>query len=539
MTAPLSFITVTGSSDTARFGTTLASLRAQSRSDWELVVSGTLPPSESPGDRRVVVVRGPAPTPLDAANQALARATGEHVAFVDPGDELAPTTVAAIAAVAPGADCVYSDEDEIDDAGARSNPFLKPGWSPDRLRCQPYTGRVCALRRAVVDAVGGLRPEVEGAHEHDLVLRVTERGGAVVHLPEILYHRRWPPGGVAGHHTDLAAGRRVIDEHLARVRFPGVLAEGEGEHPGLHRLRPRLPSEPLVSVVIPTAGRSRLVRGTQLTLVANCVESLVKRSTYGNYEIVCVIGDEAGEATRARLHDLAGDRLRLVRYDGPFNFARAINLGALHARGDHLLMLNDDTQVITRDWIESMLMFAVDPGVGAVGAKLLFGDNRIQHAGIIAVGRGGPGHACYGFPGDDPGYADNFLVPSDYLAVTGACLLTKRACFEAVGGFATTFPLNYNDIDYCLKLRHRGLRVVLSPEATLFHFEWSSRLSGEVAGEELERLNERWGSVLERDPFYNRGFLPSTDFRPPVRTVAGARRAEASPSLRAPAAALP
>ena len=530
----LSFVAATGAGDVHRWTSTVASLQGQTRVDWQLVLAG---PTVTPigDDPRVVVV----PATADAvASTGLARAEGEHVAFIDAGDALAPNAVAAVASAAGDADCVYSDEDEIDGDGGRSNPFLKPGWSPDRLRCQPYTGRLCALRRSAVEAVGGLRPAAAGAGEHDLVLRVTERGGPVAHIAEVLYHRRLPPGGVAGRHADTEAGRRVIAEHLERVGFPATV-EVDGEQPGLYRLQPRLPAEPFVSIVIPTAGRSRQVKGAPLTLVVNCVESIVKRSTHRNYEIVCVIGDDADTTTREHLHDLGAGRLRFVPYRGAFNFARAINIGAMHAHGDHLLLLNDDTQVITADWMESLLMFAADPGVGAVGAKLLFADRRIQHAGIIAVGRGGPGHACYGFPGGDAGYADNFLVASDYLAVTGACMLTKRDCFEAVGGFATGFPLNYNDVDYCLKLRHRGLRVVFSPEARLFHFEWSSRVSGEVASSELERLNERWGSVLERDPFYNRGFLPSTDFRPPITTVAAARRADASPSLRAAATALP
>jgi O-antigen biosynthesis protein len=534
----ISFVAASGAPEPARWATTIASLQAQSRPDWQLVVTGPRI-AASPDDPRVVPVTDIPSGEVAAANALLAHGSGDYVAFVDAGDELAPNTVAAVAGAAgTGIDCVYSDEDEIDIAGRRSNPFLKPGWSPDRLRCQPYTGRVCALRRAAVDAAGGLRAAAAGAHEHDLVLRVTERGGRVAHVPDVLYHRRLPPGGVAGRHTDATAGRRVIAEHLERVAFPATV-EVDPDEPGAYRLRPRLAEEPLVSIVIPTAGRSRHVNGAALTLVVNCVESIVKRSTYRNYEIVCVAGDDADATTRQHLHDLGGGRLQFVPYHGSFNFARAINLGVMHARGDRLLLLNDDTQVISADWIESMLMLAAAADVGAVGAKLLFADHRIQHAGIIAVGRGGPGHACYGFPGGDAGYADNFLVPADYLAVTGACMLTKRGCFEAVGGFATGFPLNYNDIDYCLKLRHRGLRVVFDPWAQLFHFEWSSRVSGAVASSELERLNQRWGSVLERDPFYNPGFLPSTDFRPPVRTAAAARRADASPSLRAPATALP
>jgi GT2 family glycosyltransferase len=522
----LSLVTPLSSAGGTGLQETAASLNAQTCPDWELIHADL-----ASGD------------PLEAVNAALWRASGEFVALVDPGDTLAPIALSRILEVAKGAadiDYLYTDEDEIDAIGRTSNPFYKPDWSRDRLRCQPYTGRLGLVRRSLVEAVGGLRPGFEGADEYDLILRITERARRIVHVPEVLYHRRIPsakhPSGRAIAPGASEAGRRAIAEHLARVGFPGTV-EIDGEDARRYRLCPALPDEPLVSIVIPTAGRSRMVYGSPLSLAVNCVESIVMRSTYSNYEIVCVIGDEADHRTRERLEQAAGDRLRFVRYDGEFNFARAINLGVLQARGDHVLLLNDDTHVITPDWIESMLMFAYDDGIGAVGAKLLFADNRIQHAGIISPGPGGPGHPYYGFPGNHDGYADNLRVPSEYLAVTGACLLTRRDCFDEVGGFATMFPLNYNDVDYCLKLRHRGYRVVFTPDAVLYHFELSSRNSGEVASEELDLLNGRWGSILERDPFYNSNFLPSCDFLPPIRTVAEARRSDVAPWPRA--AALP
>jgi O-antigen biosynthesis protein len=505
-----------------------ASLDAQTSPDWELE-RADLTSDE----------------PVEAVNAAIRRASGDYVALLDPGDQIPPTALGRVLEAlddAPDADYLYTDEDEIDALGRGCNPFYKPDWSPDRLRCQPYTGRLGLMRRSLVEAVGGLRRGFEGADEYDLILRITERARRIVHVPEVLYRRRISsqahPNGSAIAPGASEAGRRAIAEHLARVRFQATVEIGGGDAPR-YRLRPAVPDEPLVSIVIPTAGRWRMVYGSPLNLVVNCVESIVERSTYSNYEIVCVIGDEATEHTRDSLKQAAGARLRFVRYDGDFNFARAINLGAARSRGTHLLLLNDDTQVITPDWIESMLMFVRDDDVGVVGAKLLFADGRIQHAGIISPGSGGPGHPYYGFPGDYDGYADNLRVPSDYFAVTGACLLTRHDCFDEVGGFATMFPLNYNDVDYCLKLRHRGYRVVLTPDAVLYHFELSSRVSGEVASEELELLNDRWGSILERDPFYNANFLPSCDFMPPIRTAVEARRSDVAPWPRAGAIPLP
>jgi glycosyltransferase involved in cell wall biosynthesis len=512
----ISFVTVVEPRARPRLAATIESLQAQTSPDWEHVVRDA-------GDDG-----------LASANDALAAANREFVAFLDPGDRLHPdATARLLATIGDEVDLVYTDEDEVDPHGRKTNPFYKPAWSPDRLRCQPYIGRLAALRRAVVIDVGGLRPGLTGAEEHDLLLRATEQARRVTHLPEVLYHRGIP----ADRERVLSdASRRCIAEHLARAGFAATV--DADPHHGVFRLQPAIPEpHPLVSIVIPTAGRSRMVHGAPLNLVVNCVESIVKRSTYRNYEVVCVIGDDADDTTRAALAQLGGDRLRFVANPGAFNYSRAINRGAVHARGEYLLLLNDDTQVITPDWIESMLMFAREDAVGAVGAKLLFGDGRIQHAGIIAIGRGGAGHPYYGFPGSHRGYADNLLVPGEYLAVTGACMLTARDRFEAVGGFTTSLPLNYNDIDYCLKLRHRDLRVVYSPGARLYHFELSSRVSGRVEPQELELLLERWGTVLEDDPFYNPNFLPSTDFLPPIRNVDEVRRGDVEPSL--PAAALP
>ncbi len=513
----ISLVTVVDPRVRPRLAATIDSLDAQTSSDWEHVVRDA-------GDDAIA-----------AANDALTAATGAFVAFLDPGDRLHSDAVerALSAAGADDVDVVYTDEDEVDPHGRRTNPFYKPGWSPDRLRCQPYLGRLTAMRRTLVIDAGGLRPGLAGAEEHDLVLRVTEAARHVTHVPEVLYERAIPAETAAARSD---ATRRAIAEHLVRTGFAATVEADPKQ--GVFRLEPAIPEpHPLVSIVIPTAGRSRMVHGAPLNLVVNCVESIVKRSTYRNYEIVCVIGDEADDTTRGALAQIGGERLRFVANPGPFNYSRAINRGAVHAGGEHLLLLNDDTQVITTDWIESLLIFAREETVGAAGAKLLFADGRIQHAGIIGIGRGGAGHPYYGFPGSHRGYADNLLVPGDYLAVTGACMLTRRDCFEAVGGFTTSLPLNYNDVDYCLKLRHRGLRVVYSPGARLYHFELSSRVSGQVASQELELLVERWGTVLEDDPFYNPNFLPSTDFLPPIRNVDEVRRGDVAPSL--PAAALP
>lgn len=470
---------------------TRASVEGQTVDTWELIECGS-------ADR------------VSDVNDAIARASGEFVAFVDGGDTLPPAALERaleLISRSESVDIVYTDEDGTNDDGSSSGPFFKPDWSPDRLLGHNYLGRLVVLRRTLVEAVGRARAEVAEAWEYDLLLRTTTMARRIEHVAEVCYRRG--PGTTDRQHPDRAeAARRALNNHLDRI---GLAATAEPEIDGqTFRLRPRLVEEPLVSIIIPTGGAPRRQGGKTIDLVSNCVESIVEHSTYENYELVVVIDEDVGAGTRTRLAEVKA-RLRLVEYRQPFNFSHKINLGAVNSLGDYLVLLNDDTAVITPDWLESMLMFATHPQIGAVGALLRFGDRRFQHVGIVSVD-GSPGHPYQLWPEDFPGYHDNVRVPSNYLAVTAACLMTRRSVFEAVGGFSQAFALNYNDVDFCLKLRHAGYRVVYSPEAELFHFESATRGRHPVATEELARLHRRWGKTLDRDPYYSPHFLPSADF---------------------------
>lgn len=455
---------------------------------------------------------------LAAASDVIARANG-WVGFLDPGDVLAPDAVASVRSHVdddPLADLVYTDETIRVGTDPRRTPLHKPGWSPDRLRCQPYTDRLTLARAEVVRDVGGLRPDLESLAEHDLVLRVGERTRHVAHVPKVLCDRRPLPEPYAAFdpaHMD--ASCRVLDEHLERLGIEAV-ARPHATTAGLLRLEPTLHTRPLVSIVIPTAGARRRVRGVDVSLVVNCVQSVLSRSTYAEIEIVCVTDESVDDATRQHLIELEPNRVRLVGCEGPFHFSRKVNRGALAASGDVLLVLNDDTEVQTPGWIEAMLIYALDPGVGAVGARLLFENGSIQHIGVVGVG-GNPGHPYHGLSADTVGHGANALVPGNFLAVTGACLMTRRETFEEVGGMSSWFPANYNDLDYCLKLGDAGYRVVATPDAVLAHFESSSR-SGTVATTELDLIRRRWGRLLRDDPFYGPNF-PSgiADFVPSSR----------------------
>lgn len=443
-----------------------------------------------------------------ASNDALAMARGEFLVLLDHDDALHPDALEQVGralAAEPEADYVYSDEDKIDRRGRHSAPFLKPGWSPERLRTQMYTCHLGVFRRALVEQVGGFDPSYEGSQDWDLALKVSERARAVAHVPRVLYHWRTLESSAAGGGEGakpwaFEAGSRAIQAHCERIGLPAAVERDEAL-PGVYHLRPRLRREPTVSIVIPTAGGRRQVRYREVVLVAHCVRSIVETSTYGAYEIVVVADEDTDAAVLEQLAEIAGDRLKVVRQAGPFNFSTKVNAGAVRGEGEHLLLLNDDMEVITPEWIERLVMYSGLDGVGAVGARLLWEDGRLQHSGI-RFENGLPGHLYRGFSGEYDGHGNAARVAANCLAVTGACLMTPREAFEQVGGFSTTLPLNYNDMDFCLKQRAAGRRVVFDPDTVLYHFESSSR-SMEVEQWEKETLAERWMRLTATDPYAN------------------------------------
>jgi O-antigen biosynthesis protein len=494
----------------------LESVRTQTFGDWELCLVDDR--SEAPHVRELLEEAAAADPRIRvrwreenggivaASNDAVAMAEGEFLALLDHDDELHPDALAhvheAILAT-PEADYVYTDEDKIDVAGHHSGPFFKPNWSPERMRTQMYTCHLSVLRRSLVEEVGGFDPGFEGSQDWDLVLKVTERARAVLHVPRVLYHWRMIETSAAGGDAKpwaFEAGKRAIQAQCDRIGLP-ARAELDTTDPGVYHLEPELDSEPLVSIVIPSRGQVREIRYQPVVLIEHCVRSIVERSTYENYEIVCVLDEDTPPNVFDALREIGGERLRIVRYDRQFSFSAKINVGAVHSRGEHLLLLNDDMEVATPNWLERMVMYSAHPGIGAVGGKLLWEDGRLQHAGIEFEG-GLPGHPYRGFAGDFRGYANGNRIARNLLAVTGACLMTKRELFDQVGGLTTTLPVNYNDVDYCLKLYARGERIVYDPDLVMLHFESSSR-STDVEVWEKERLLERWGAITAVDPYSN------------------------------------
>ncbi|HEX5761500.1 MAG TPA: glycosyltransferase [Solirubrobacterales bacterium] len=499
----------------------LRSVRRQSCGDWELCLVDDASPQ--PQVRRALE-RAAAADPrirvhfreenggiVAASNDALRIARGEFVALLDHDDELHPDALAHVAAAIeadPEADYIYTDEDKIDLRGHHSAPFFKPDWSPERLRSQMYTCHLSVLRRSLVEEVGGFDERFAGSQDWDLVLRVTERARRVVHVPRVLYHWRILETSAAAAAEAkpwaFEAGRRAVQAHCERIGLPAEIRQ-DAEDPGVLHLHPRLQQAPRVSIVIPTGGQVRDVRFEPVVLVLNCVRSIVERSTYENYEIVCVVDESVEEEILDELRSIAGDRLRLVHFEGEFDFSAKINLGVIHSDGEHLLLLNDDIEIATPEWIERMVMYSAQEGVGAVGAKLLWGDSRLQHVGLN-FDHGLPGHLYHGFAGDFRGYMNAVLIARNCLAVTGACLMTRREVFDELGGLSTEFPINFNDVDYCLKAYSQGRRIVYDPDTVLLHFESSSR-SAKVEEWEFERLVDRWRRFAEPDPYGNPNLL--------------------------------
>jgi GT2 family glycosyltransferase len=507
---------------------TLASLARQNHEPRELLIAvaeSDLPAltavlrscPESPQVRTVTVA---APFQASVAlNQMLESAAGEFVVPLDAGDELEPDALLVLAEAAarhPDRDFFYSDEDEAHPVLGYRQPCFKPDWSPEHFSADPYTGRLAAYRTARCRQLGGFQAAHEGAHEFDLILRLTgaypchssqgeeqgqARAGGVYHIPRVLYHRATPREAA----LRIEAADRVLTQggHATVEYREEMTPDGRGHT--LRRLRFPIPGQPRVSIVIPTAGRSARIHGRATTLLENCLASIRSRTRWSNHEIIIVDNGDLPADLAARL---VSDRVKRLTFSEPFNLAAKINLGAAHATGDYLLLLNDDTEVITPDWLEALLEYACQPGVGAVGAKLFFPDGRLQHIGVLVLD-GNPGHACYAAPGSSEGYFRSAVTPRNYLAVTGACLMTPRQVFTALGGFDVQFPLNYNDVDYCLRLRERGLRCVYTPHAQLYHFEAVSKEGGtSVRPWELERFQQRWRQRYPGDPHHNVNLSP-------------------------------
>jgi len=501
----------------------ISSVRSQIYPHWELCIADDA--SRAPHVRRILeeAARQDARVRVAfrehnghisaASNTALSLATGDYVVLLDHDDELAEDALACVAAVAGDADLIYSDEDKIDRSGALFDPFFKPDWNPDLLLSQDYIGHLCALRRSLVLEIGGFREGFEGSQDYDLLLRVSARTQRVRHLPFVLYHWRSIEGSTARDPSSKAyaetAALRALQEQVG-----GAARVERGPLPTTYRVRWRVPEPaPLVSLIVPTRDARALLE--------TCIESLLSKTRYQPFELLIVDNQSASAEALEYLGSLQRrGAARVLRYDAPFNFAAINNFAARHARGTVLGLLNNDLEVLDGDWLEEMVSQAMRPGIGAVGARLLYPDRTVQHGGVV-LGIGGiAGHAFKYSPADAPGYFSRAQLVHDVSAVTAACLLIRKETFDRVSGLDETLTVAFNDVDFCLRVRELGLRNLWTPFATLVHHESKSRGSDEDTRAkrsrfrvERRRMIERWGKALREDPAYSPNLtLESEDF---------------------------
>ena len=483
----------------------IESVRAQTFRDWELILVDDGSPSEAArallalaaaSDERITVLEGVAECGIVASsNDALLAAGGQFLALLDEDDMLVPHAlerVHATLAESPEADYVYSDEDLIDTDGDRYDEFRKPGWSPERLRGQMYMGHLSVLRASLVRAVGGFRAGYEGSHDHDLVLRVTERARRVEHIPEVLYHWRVVTGPVAADgeakQLEWVAGCRAVQDQLDRLGIAGTVTCGRIS--GTYQIERVADLGTSVSVIIPTRGGSGMVWGERRCFVVEAVESVLARTHLPLLQIVVVYDLDTPADVLSRLHQMMGDRLVLVPFAEPFNFSAKCNAGFLASTGDVVVLLNDDIEAITDGFLEQLVAPLSEPGVGMTGARLMFGDGRLQHGGHLY--EDGYRHAFLGASPDDPGPFAALRVNRECSGLTAACVALRRDTYEEVGGMCEELPVNFNDVDFSYKVRRKAGRLLWLADVELYHFESQSR-ERVVHPREYDFVTRRWG----------------------------------------------
>ena len=480
-------------------------------------------------DRRIKLVFRPTHGGVSAAcNSAIEIATGEFLALLGHVDVLSTHALYLVAREInhhPTVDLVYSDEDKITARGRRYEPHFKSDWNPDLFLSQNIMSPLGVFRAELVDKVGKLRPECDGSQDYDLALRVIDETSAerIRHIPFVLCHRRAALASNAPHSGESSSAvraRTAVRDHLCRRRIDAKVVS----IPGLSfpAVQYALDSELSVSIIIPTKDRS--------DLLSRCVRGILEETAYRNLEVIIIDNHSDQDATHAYFRQIEGNqRVRILEYNLSFNFSLINNWGAEQSRGDILLFLNNDTEPIEASWLRHMVANARRPEVGAVGAKLLYPNGRVQHGGVILGMTGIAGHLHRNLPADDPGYFGRAVLQQNLSAVTGACIAMRRNVFFEVGGFdGANLPIAFSDVDLCLRLRELGYLIVWTPLAQLIHHETASRTLDLMPCRYREFLREndymrlRWGHILNRDPYFSpnlsrHDLSPSIAFPPAVR----------------------
>ena len=499
----------------------LQSIKEQTYTNWEVCVADGSPKGESSErvlkkfaelDKRFkYVILGENKGISGNTNAAMDMATGDFIVLADHDDTIPPNALYECVKAMnldPEIDVIYSDEDKLDmDGKALFDPHFKPDFNPDLLTSVNYICHLFVVNRDLVDAVGGFRQEFDGAQDYDFIFRCTEAARKIYHIPKVLYHWRCHQNSTASNPESkmyaFEAGARAIKAHFERLGI-GVESVEKGVDYGIYHTRFVLNGEPLVSVIIPNKDHHQ-----DLDL---CIRSLMEKGTYKNLEFIVIENNSTEEATFSYYEQIQKEfsNVKVVTWKEGFNFSAINNFGVQFAKGEYLLFLNNDTEIIEKDVIQEMLGYCQREEVGAVGARLLYQDDTIQHAGVV-VGFGGiAGHTFIGLHRAENSYFHRAMCAQDYSAVTAACLMTKRSLFDQAGGFTEELAVAFNDIDFCMKIRSLGKLVVYNPYALLYHYESKSR-GLEDTPEKVARFNreiaifaKRWPDILKNgDPYYN------------------------------------
>lgn len=456
-------------------------------------------------------------------NACLAMATGEFIGLLDQDDILHPSTLYEYvkAINEKDADYIYCDETTFKSGNIDHmlTMHFKPDYAPDNLRANNYICHFSVFKRDLLQGTELFRSQFDGSQDHDMILRLTDAAKNVVHVPKLLYYWRCHATSVASNIEAkpyaIEAARGAVAENLRSHGFKNFQITSTRAFETIFKIRYQIIGSPRISIVIPNKDHVEDLK--------RCISSIEEKSTYDNYEIIVVENNSETKEIKGYYELLKDDpRVKVVTYTGSFNYSAINNFGVKETTGEYILLLNNDTQVITVNWMEEMLMYAQREDVGAVGAKLYYGDKTIQHAGVV-IGLGAhrtAGHTHYKQHRENLGYMGRLCYAQDVTAVTGACLLVKKSLFEKVGGLDESFAISLNDVDFCLKLRKLGLLNVFTPFAELYHFESISR-GLDDQGEKAERYNresahfrDKWKKELQQgDPYYNPNFsLDRSDF---------------------------
>ena len=507
-------------SNAAFLGACISSVVRQSYANWELLVVDASPHDgivrrclESMDDERIRHLELEANLGIAGnTNVGIENATGDWVAFLDYDDILEPDALFCYArAIARDADAaaLFCDEDTFEVDGQYRFPVFKSELNLDLLYSYNCVTHFLAVKRPLLDKIGTSPDDVTGAQDYDLTLRVVVAGDKIVHVPRVLYHWRQHSASTAGDNVSSKpyaqeAGRLALQRHFDARGIAGHVEETP--HPFIYRMRYALPEpHPLVSIIIPSKDH--------IDELDACVRSIIEKSTYRSFEIVIVENNSEDAATFAYYERIAAqsDQVKVVRWDGAFNYSAIINYGVRHAAGSRLLLLNNDTEVISPDFIPEMLGYLERPEVGVVGAKLFFRDGLVQHAGIEVGPFDTIVHVNQDFVDEREGYRGRATRPGNFSAVTGACQMVRRDVFDQVGGYDEDFAVGFNDADFCMRAKEAGYLTVFTPYAKLHHYEFTSRGREEVDDAKMRRwegerelFQERWAKYFEEgDPLSN------------------------------------